>query len=73
MGALHARSPVTPRKKDKGAYAQRGLVLDGWRLLGGRQLRCFAGKQLVPNQSLRQTHREWHITEPEETKELLAA
>ncbi len=33
----------------------------------------FAGKQLVPNQSLRQTHLEWHIKEPEETHELLAA
>jgi hypothetical protein len=33
----------------------------------------FAAKQLVPNQSLRQTHREWHIQEPAETQELLAA
>jgi fatty-acid desaturase len=33
----------------------------------------FAGKQLAPNQSLRQTHLEWHIKEPEETQDLLAA
>jgi stearoyl-CoA desaturase (Delta-9 desaturase) len=33
----------------------------------------FAGKQLVPNQSLRQTHLEWHIEEPPELPELLAA
>jgi len=33
----------------------------------------FADKQLVPSQSLRQTHREWHIEEPEETQELLTA
>ena len=33
----------------------------------------FAGKQLVPNQSLRQTHLKWHIKEPEEVQELLAA
>ena len=33
----------------------------------------FAARQLVPNQSLRQTHREWHIQEPAETQELLAA
>jgi stearoyl-CoA desaturase (Delta-9 desaturase) len=31
----------------------------------------FADKQLVPNQSLLQTHREWHIEEPEETRELV--
>jgi hypothetical protein len=31
----------------------------------------FADKQLLPNQSLRQTHREWHIEEPEETRELV--
>ena len=31
----------------------------------------FAGKQLVPSQSLRQTHREWQMSEPEETQELL--
>ena len=33
----------------------------------------FAGKQLVPSQPLRQTHLEWHINEPEEVQELLAA
>ena len=33
----------------------------------------FADKQLVPNQSLRQTHLKWHIKEPEEVQELLAA
>ncbi len=33
----------------------------------------FAGKQLVPNPSLRQTHLEWHIKEPDEAQELLAA
>ena len=33
----------------------------------------FAAKQLVPSQSLLQTHREWHMSEPEETQELLAA
>jgi hypothetical protein len=35
----------------------------------------FAGKQLVPSQSLRQTHLKctWHIKEPEEVQELLAA
>ena len=33
----------------------------------------FADKQLVPGQSLRRTHREWHISEPEETHELLAS
>jgi fatty-acid desaturase len=33
----------------------------------------FADKQLVPSQSLRQTHREWHIEEPKETQELLAS
>ena len=33
----------------------------------------FAGKQLVPGRSLRQTHREWHMSEPEETQELLAS
>jgi len=33
----------------------------------------FAAKQLVPNQPLQQTHREWHIQEPPETQELLAA
>jgi hypothetical protein len=33
----------------------------------------FADKQLVPNPSLRQTHRQWHIKEPEETRELLAS
>jgi len=27
MGALHARSPVTLRKKDRGAYAQVSVVL----------------------------------------------
>jgi transcriptional regulator with XRE-family HTH domain len=32
----------------------------------------FADKQLVPNQSLRQTHFEWHIKEPEETQEFAA-
>ena len=32
----------------------------------------FAGKQLVPNPSLRQTHLEWHIREPGEVQELLA-
>jgi hypothetical protein len=32
----------------------------------------FAGKQLVPNPSLRQTHLEWHIKEPGEVQELLA-
>lgn len=33
----------------------------------------FTGKQLVPSQPLRQTHLEWHIKEPEEVQELLAA
>jgi stearoyl-CoA desaturase (Delta-9 desaturase) len=33
----------------------------------------FADKQLLPSQSLRQTHREWHIEEPEETPELVAS
>ena len=33
----------------------------------------FAVKQLVPNQPLRQTHLQWHIKEPEEVQELLAA
>jgi fatty-acid desaturase len=33
----------------------------------------FADKQLVPNPSLRQTHLEWHIKEPDEAQELLAA
>jgi len=33
----------------------------------------FAAKQLVPNQPLRQTHREWHIQEPPEIRDLLAA
>lgn len=33
----------------------------------------FADKQLVPNQSLRQTHFKWHINEPEKVQELLAA
>jgi len=33
----------------------------------------FAAKQLVPNSSLRRTHREWHIEEPQETQELLAS
>jgi len=33
----------------------------------------FADKQLMPSQSLRQTHREWHMSEPEETQELLAS
>ncbi len=33
----------------------------------------FAAKQLVPSQSLRQTHREWDIEEPPETQALLAA
>jgi fatty-acid desaturase len=32
----------------------------------------FAGKQLVPNPSLRQTHLEWNIKEPGEVQELLA-
>jgi stearoyl-CoA desaturase (delta-9 desaturase) len=31
----------------------------------------FADKQLLPSQSLRQTHREWRIEEPEETRELV--
>jgi hypothetical protein len=34
---------------------------------------CFADKQLLPSQSLRQTHREWHIEQPEETRELVAS
>jgi stearoyl-CoA desaturase (delta-9 desaturase) len=33
----------------------------------------FADKQLVPNQPLRQTHREWHIKEPPEIRDFLAA
>jgi hypothetical protein len=33
----------------------------------------FAGKQLMPNPSLRQTHLEWHIEEPQELPELLAS
>jgi fatty-acid desaturase len=33
----------------------------------------FADKQLVPNQSLRQTHLEWHIEEQPELPEILAA
>jgi fatty-acid desaturase len=33
----------------------------------------FADKQLVPTQSLRQTHRDWHIEEPEELPVLLAS
>ena len=33
----------------------------------------FAGKQLAPSQSLRQTHRERHMKEPEDTEELLAS
>jgi len=32
----------------------------------------FADKQLLPNQSLRETHREWHIDEPEETRDLIS-
>jgi hypothetical protein len=32
----------------------------------------FAGKQLMPNPSLRQTHLEWNIKEPGEVQELLA-
>jgi stearoyl-CoA desaturase (Delta-9 desaturase) len=31
----------------------------------------FADRQLLPSQSLRQTHREWRIEEPEETRELV--
>jgi hypothetical protein len=33
----------------------------------------FADKQLVSTQSLRQTHRDWHIEEPEELPVLLAS
>jgi stearoyl-CoA desaturase (delta-9 desaturase) len=33
----------------------------------------FADKQLVPSLPLRQTHREWHMSEPAETQELLAS
>lgn len=33
----------------------------------------FASKQLMPNPSLRQTHLEWHIEEPQELPELLAS
>jgi fatty-acid desaturase len=33
----------------------------------------FAAKQLAPNPSLRQTHREWHIEEPEETHGVLVS
>ena len=33
----------------------------------------FAARQLVPNQPLRQTHREWHIKEPPEIRDILAA
>jgi stearoyl-CoA desaturase (delta-9 desaturase) len=33
----------------------------------------FADKQLVPTPPLRQTHREWHIKEPTEVRELIAA
>jgi stearoyl-CoA desaturase (delta-9 desaturase) len=33
----------------------------------------FADKQLVPSPSLRQTHREWHVSEPREPQELVAS
>ena len=33
----------------------------------------FVGKQLVPSQSLRQTHCERYMKEPEDTEELLAS
>jgi hypothetical protein len=33
----------------------------------------FADKQLVPSQSLWLTHLKWHINEPEEVQDLLAA
>jgi hypothetical protein len=33
----------------------------------------FVTKQLVPNSSLRQTHREWHIEELQEALKLLAS
>jgi hypothetical protein len=33
----------------------------------------FADKQLVPNPSLRQTHREWRVSEPREPQELVAS
>jgi len=33
----------------------------------------FADKQLLPNESLRQIHREWQIEDPEETRELVSS
>ena len=33
----------------------------------------FADKQLLPSQSLRQTHLEWRIEEPEDTRQLVAS
>jgi fatty-acid desaturase len=32
----------------------------------------FAEKQLLPSESLRQTHREWRIEQPDETRELIS-
>ena len=33
---------------------------------------CFAGKQLIPSQSLLQTHRGWQMAEPDETLDLIS-
>ncbi|MFZ0047605.1 MAG: fatty acid desaturase [Streptosporangiaceae bacterium] len=49
-------------------FAALGLI---YKLRPPRPEVCFADKQLTPSPSLQETHREWHVADPDETHELV--
>ena len=62
---------MAPRRHVEAHPAARHVGLIG-KLKQPKAKVYFADKQLLPNDSLRQTHREWHIEDPEEARELVS-